>query len=249
MIYNEDCFKTMQRMMENEEKIDLILTSPPYNTEKNVHTERARANHESRYDIYLDTKTPEQYRDWTISLFTYFNEVLARDGVVLYNISYGSQNKSLLWLLLADIINKTEFMIADCITWKKPSALPNNGNNGCTRVCEFVFVFCRKSEERTFRANKRVTAVREDNGQKTYSCIYNFIEAKNNDGANPLNKATFSSGLVEKLLDMYYVGGKVYDPFMGIGTTALVCKNRNIECVGSELSEAQCKYAQERLNG
>ena len=98
-------------------------------------------------------------------------------------------------------------MIADKITWKKRNALPNNSSkNKLTRICEDVFVFCRKDEYLTFNANKPVSSI-GTNGQTFYKCIYNFIEAPNNDGKNPLNKATFSKELVTKLLDIYYVVG------------------------------------------
>lgn len=30
--FNEDCFATMNTMVEFDEKVDIILTSPPYNT-------------------------------------------------------------------------------------------------------------------------------------------------------------------------------------------------------------------------
>ena len=67
-----------------------------------------------------------------------------------------------------------------------------------------------------------------------------------------MNKATYSSELCYKLLEIYakpnYV---VYDPFMGTGTTAIACEKYNegngMICVGSELSEAQVKYSKERL--
>ena len=46
--------------------------------------------------------------------------------------------------------------------------------------------------------------------------MYNYIEAANNDGANKLNKATFSTELVLKLLNMYATKDSVvYDSFMG----------------------------------
>ena len=33
-IYNENCFETMKKMAENNIKVDVILTSPPYNMSK-----------------------------------------------------------------------------------------------------------------------------------------------------------------------------------------------------------------------
>ena len=41
---------------------------------------------------------------------------------------------------------------------------------------------------------------------------------------------------------MYYVGGVVYDSFMGIGTTAKVCFLKGIDYVGSEIDEEQVRY-------
>ena len=39
----------------------------------------------------------------------------------------------------------------------------------------------------------------------------------------------------------------MYDPFMGTGTTAIACEELNLNCVGSELSEAQVEFSQNRL--
>lgn len=246
-IYNEDCFATLKRF--NEKAIDVVLTSPPYNTGRVSTSERSRENYESRYDIHLDDQTPAEYLDWSIKLFEYIDHALKENGVILYNISYGAEkNADLLWLLLADIIRKTNFMIADCITWKKSSALPNNVSpNKLTRITEYVFVICRKTEYRTYVANKRVKSVSRT-GQKYYENLFNFIEAKNNDGTCPLNKATYSSELCEKLLSMYAPeNALVYDPFMGTGTTAVACKKLGLRYVGSELSPRQVEWAEERL--
>jgi DNA modification methylase len=111
-------------------------------------------------------------------------------------------------------------------------------------------VFCRKNEIRTFNANKKIKSISEK-GQYYYENVFNFIEAKNNDGSCSLNKATFSTELVLKLLDIYSVSEDdvVLDPFLGTGTTALGCIKANRKYIGFELSPKQFKYAQDRLNG
>ena len=250
---NEDCFKTMELFVERGKKVNIILTSPPYNTARNVKTQKARDTHNGRYDDYSDNMSVDEYCDWTVRLFNSFNNVLAENGVILYNISYGSENPHVMWLAMSDIIRKTDFMIADTIIWKKRSALPNNVSpNKLTRITEFVFVLCRKDEFKTFHANKKISG-QSKTGQNYYECVYNFIEAPNNDGSCKLNKATYSSELCEKLLDIYaksdYV---VYDPFMGTGTTAIGCMKYNgrendLVCVGSEISPAQVEYSKQRL--
>lgn len=82
-----------------------------------------------------------------------------------------------------------------------------------------------------------------------YKNVFNFIQAKNNDGSCALNKATFSSDLVKWLLNLYCPEqGLVFDPFMGTGTTAVGAKMLNMHYLGTELSEAQCEYAQDRID-
>lgn len=252
--YNEDCLKTMERMNEKNFKVDIVLTSPPYATSRStVKTQKAIDTYNRRYDICLDNMTDDQYRDWTVDIFNHFDKVLSKNGVILYNISYGSENPSVLWRTLGDIDARTNFMISDCIIWKKNSALPNNVGNKLTRITEFVFVISRKSEYKTFRINKKVKSVREDTGQKYYENMFNFIEAPNNDGSCKLNKATYSSELCLKLLNMYADENcTVFDPFMGTGTTAIACekfcKEDTMMCIGCELSEAQVNFSKERLD-
>lgn len=257
-IFAEDCFVTMKRISDKE--VSLVLTSPPYNNSKHTYTEHSRNNHESRYDIYVDTGSHEDYIKWTEKLFNEFDRILCDNGVVLYNINYGtgySNTCDNLIDVIHTIITKTNFMVADIIGWKKGSALPNNtSSNKCTRIFELVFVLCRKSENKTFISNKGIKSTNEKTGQNFYENMFNFIEAPNNDGSCKLNKATFSSELVIKLLEMYagQKCGIVYDPFMGTGTTAVGVKkfnklyNRCYSYLGSELSENQVRYAEDRIS-
>lgn len=252
-IYNENCNETMNKM--DNKSCDVILTSPPYNTGRNSNSERSRSNYEARYDVHLDNMTADEYLNWTVDLFNSFNRILNDNGVILYNLSYGSDTNhksavGLMWLVIAEIIRKTDFTVADRIIWKKKSALPNNvSSNKLTRICEDIFVFVRKNELNTFNCNKQVKSV-SSKGQKFYEVLYNFIEAPNNDGSCDLNKATYSSDLYRKLLNMYavYEDTVVYDPFMGTGTTAVACKEMGFTYIGSELSKKQCEYAEKRIN-
>ena len=252
-IYNEDCLITMQNL---DTKVNAIITSPPYNTGKRVeYYSHKKVNgvrvytKDKRYDEYLDTKTDEEYIDWTIDIFNSYNKILEKDGVVLYNISYGNESPELMWLLIAEIIKRSDFTVGDCISWKKSTALPNTASkNKLTRICEFVFVFVRKEEYLTYNSNKKITKI-SPQGQSFYDVFYNFIESPNNDGSNDLNKATFSTQLVRKLLLLYtQENDLIYDSFMGTGTTANACVMEKRNYLGSEISKTQCEYAQKRID-
>jgi site-specific DNA-methyltransferase (adenine-specific) len=254
-IFNEDCFKTIERIQ--SKTVDTILTSPPYNTggrveywsNKIIEGKRVYSI-DKRYDKFLDTQTEEEYLDWSVGLFNAYNSILKKDGVILYNLSYGNENPNTMWLLISKLISETEFMVADCIVWKKSNALPNTtSKNKLTRICEFVFVIVRKTEFKTYNTNKKVTTISKV-GQNFYSVFYNFIEAKNNDKCTKINKATFSTDFAIQLLDMYTKdGGVVYDSFMGTGTVANACieADRGLKFIGSELSKEQCEYAEKRV--
>ena len=152
-IYNEDCFKTMERM--SSELCANILTSPFYNTNKKQCKSNTlmKSNNASskfpylRYDTHVDNMTDEEYCNFTHKLFLEFDRILNQHGTVLYNLSYGNNNRDGMFKAINTIITQTPFTIADVITWKKSSAMPNNCSpNKLTRITEFVFVFCKKDQ-------------------------------------------------------------------------------------------------------
>lgn len=226
---------------------NLILTSPPYNM-----TKRKGGDADTgRYDIFKDWKEPADYIDWTGEVFNKFDKVLINNGVVLYNFSYSIENPSLPYKLISHIIDDTNFCIADTIIWKKKHSIPFPASpNRLQRICEFVFVLVRKDEIKTFTTNKKITKI-SDRGQRYYSPVANFIVAKNNDGeTKEINQATFSTDLVTQLLHIYAKKDKafkVFDPFIGTGTTAVACLKYGCSVVGTEISASQCEYSEDRI--
>ena len=254
-IYNESNMETLKKLA--DKSIDVVLTSPFYNTNRKAGKKSTLLNTKVkegqyphiRYDTFVDTMSDKDYSDYTIELFNSFDRVLKENGVVLWNISYGQDGASKLLQLMARITLETSFDCADIITWHKSNALPNNCSpNRLTRICEYVLVFCRKKEFYTFHSNKTVISTRSGTKQKMYSSIPNYIRAKNNDGICPFNKATFSTDFCTQLIYMYAKENAViYDPFMGSGTTAIACLMNGRSFIGSEISENQVRFAEERI--
>lgn len=237
-VYQGDALATMYNEMDKK-SVDIILTSPPYNTSSATASDK----YNRRYDVYVDSKPDEEYIKWTIDIFNGYDRILKENGVVLYNLSYSTRNPALMSLVIADIIRNTPFTVVEYIYWKKRVAMPNNrSHNRLTRIVEPVYVLCRKGEEKTFKSNKELKGL-DKKGRKNYGNVFNFIEAANNDGSNKYNKATFSSELVTKLLDIYAPKefSVVYDSFMGTGTTAKAALKKNMFYVGSELSSDQVR--------
>ena len=240
-IHNCDCIELMQTPM----IVDCILTSPPYNMTKR---KGGYADKSKRYDSYDDWKTPEEYIKWSVNIFQLFNKVLAENGTILYNFSYSIENPGLPYQMVNSIINETDFTVADTIIWKKNNSIPHPASyNRLNRLVEFIYVFARKKEMKTFNCYKSVSKV-SPKGQKYYNIVNNFVTAKNNDGSCDLNKATYSTELCNKLLSIYTKEDDVvFDPFIGIGTTAIACKSMKRHYIGSEISTEQVKYARNKL--
>ncbi len=241
--YNEDCFETLNKM-ENE-TIDCVLTSPPYNMTKR---KGGYADKQTRYDEYQDWKTEEEYNKWTCDVFNKIDEKLKENGVILYNFSYSIENPALPYTMLGKLLNETNFTVADTIIWKKSNSIPHPASyNRLNRIVEFVYVIVRKKELKNFNCYKKISKV-SPKGQNYYEIVDNFITAKNNDESTSLNKATYSSEFCIKLLNIYTKDGDVvYDPFMGTGTTGVACKMIGRNFIGSEISKSQVDHSNKRI--
>lgn len=243
-IYNEDCRETINRFEEGS--INCVLTSPPYNMTKR---KGGYADKSKRYDSYVDWLDEEEYIDFITDVISRLDKKLNKSGTILLNLSYSIENPSLPYKVVNSIISKTNFNLIDTLIWKKSSGVPFPANkHRLSRIVEFVFVFVYKGMENKYENNRKPTKVSVKTNQKYYEVVYNYIEARNNDGSNNLNKATFSSDFVEKLLNIYAQDGwTVYDPFNGTGTTGVPCVKRGLNYIGSEISKSQCDYTLERL--
>lgn len=235
--------------------VDVVLTSPFYNTStksKIIPPEKlGNANQRGRYDTIVDTYTRDGYCNFMVDLFNKMHGGLNDNAVVLFNISYSVGNPDGYMFAVSDIIRRTEYTLVDQIAWKKPGCIPDvSTRNRLSRIVEPIFVFCKKGFEKTHYCNKPEIS----QGTATHKCyrpLFNYVEAKcggKEDGKCPYNAATYSIELCEKLLKMYAPeNALVYDPFMGSGTTAVACKRMGLRWLGSEISENQVKWAEERL--
>ena len=168
-LYNGDCLGVMQELAQRGKYVDKIITSPPYNIIRPNSTDRG-------YDLYKDGMSNEEYIDFTLRVFEKYDKLLSQNGCIIYNMSYGTENTEVMNLTVAEILRQTDFTLADVMVWKKKSATPNNVSaNKMTRICEFVYVFCRRSEFQTFTANKKVVGLRPDTQQKVYENVFNFF--------------------------------------------------------------------------
>lgn len=242
-IFNEDNLITMNRIP--DKSISGIVTSPPYN----ITSKRKDSYYNNGYSD-KDNLTEEEYLERRTLEFKEFSRIIIERGVICYNISYHNENPILPTLLMSKIHQETDLTIADIITWKKSNAIPfQTSPTKLSRVCELVYIVVKKDHLHDFITNKQVSKINKKTNQKFYKNYTNLIETKNNDGIKCKLKASFSEDFVERLLDIYFPEQSIiYDPFMGIGTTARSCRKNNRIYIGSELDKEHFDISQSLLN-
>ncbi|MCK9475551.1 MAG: site-specific DNA-methyltransferase [Candidatus Muirbacterium halophilum] len=242
-IYNEDNIETMKKIP--NKFISGIITSPPYN----IATKRKDCYYDNGYSN-IDCLNEKEYLDIRLNEFKEFSRILDDCGVICYNISYHKDNPILPTLLMANIHNKTDLTIADIITWKKKSAIPfQTSPTKLSRITELVYIIVKKNHLHNFKTNKEVSKINEKTNQKFYKNYTNLIEARNNDGIICKLKASYSEELVSKLINIYFPENSIiYDPFMGICTTARACEKINRNYIGSELDQEHYQIGISLLN-
>ena len=231
-IFNENNIDTMIRISDGS--ISGIITSPPYN----ITSKRKDVYYNNGYSN-IDGLSEDEYLRVRVYEFVQFSRILENTGVICYNISYHNENPILPTLLISKIHKETDLTVADIITWKKSTSIPfQTSPTKLSRICELVYVIVKKEFLHEFKTNKEISKINEKSGQKFYKNYTNLIEAKNNDSIKCKLKASFSEDFVTKLLDIYFhEGSLIYDPFMGIGTTARACKKSSRNYIGSELDK------------
>ncbi len=264
-IYNEDCLQVIPRM--DDYSLDLVITSPPYNTsisrsqdkkeEDREKGKKVRKHSVNRYDTDVDNKSETQYAEWIGNIFKALEHKLKPNGIIAWNVSYGVSTENSgedginnsTWMSLMSIMEETGFTLCDYISWYKPNAIPLSIGNKLSRICEPLFIFCRKYELDTYYINHNPE---KKIGNSMYSTPYrNLIETRfNNDEVCEFNSATYSSEFVEKIIQIYSPPKKkvlIFDPFMGSGTTAVGAIECGMDYVGTEISLNQVKWAKDRI--
>lgn len=242
-IYNENNLETMIKIP--DKSISGIITSPPYN----ICSKRKDIYYNNGYSN-TDNLTEEQYLDVRVNEFKEFSRILDDKGVICYNISYHNENPILPTLLMSKLHQETDLTIADIITWKKSNSIPfQTSSTKLSRLCELVYVIVKKEHLHDFTTNKEVSSINEKTKQKFYKNYVNIIEAKNNDRIKSKLKACYSEEFVIKLMDIYFPESSlIYDPFLGLGTTARACKKNNRNYIGSELDREHYDISVSLLN-
>ena len=237
-IYNIDCVEGMKLM--DEDTVDLIVTSPPYNIGVD-------------YDEYDDNKTWEEYYEWCETWLRECYRVLKKDGgriCIDHYLSLGtSKHRTSPISVLYNIMEKIGFKHHSIAVWTDITLAKRTAWGSYLKASapyinapfEGILI---NYKENWKKKNKGLSTIVKDDFVKLTRGRWDIkTETKG------LTKANFSLDLPTKAINLLtYEGDLVLDPFIGSGTTALASKKCNRHFIGFEISKEYCKIANNRIN-
>ena len=232
--------------LEND-SIDLVVTSPPYNVDLGNNK-----YNKTPYNIYRDNKEHSEYIAWLTNIFLKIYPKLVSGGRVCINIGDGQNGrvpthvdiihfmtKELMYIPMANIVwNKNQcsnrfswgsFSSPSCPSFPKPF--------------EYIMIFAK--DDRKLRHKGETDLTPEEFKKWAYSIWSLTGETKMKKFNHP---AMFPVEIPYRLIKMLsWKGAIVLDPFNGAGTTGVACKQLGRNYIGIELSEEYCETSRKRI--
>jgi len=228
-IYNIDVLEGLKKLPDN--CIDAGVTSPPYNKLGLMEGKKQKGGDWNGYITYsdFDDNMPEEkYHEWQIEILNEIQRVLKPNGSFFYNHKNRRFNKT--EYSPNEWVSKSNLNIYQTIIWDRKADV-NNSLYFFQPVYELVYWLTKDNKKApTFYK-------RELKEQKSIWRISPKV--------NLPHPAPFPEELVEHcILATTKEGDVVLDPFMGIGTTALVAKRLGRKYIGFDISEEYVDLAE-----
>lgn len=211
-LYNGDCEEVIDKLIKDGVKFGAIITSPPYNIGK-MHSNK------TQHGTYAGNNMKEsEYQEWQIRILNKCYLLLEDNGHMFYNHKVRIKNGSMIHPL--EWIFKTDFTLKQEITWDMGKSA------NCDKIRFFPFserIYWMTKNPKTKLFNKL-----------KLSDVWRLVPTHKRKETKHI--AVMPDGVVENILNSIDVKS-VFDPFMGRGTTGVVCKRYGVDFTGSELCE------------
>ena len=218
----------------DDESIDLIITSPPYNkVGLNGIQKGQKWNKTIDYndDPNNDNMNEQDYQNWQIEVLKECYRVLKKDGSMFYNhknrIYKGEIISPYKWLFNAP------FKIRQEIIWDRGSG---QNVNRCRYIPTTELIFWLTKTERPRFDRSRDTTFKNE--------VWQFRFEKGTE-----HPAPFPIELPNNIIPNISQGERitVLDPFMGSGTVAISARQNGCDFIGFEKFQKYIDIANERL--
>lgn len=237
-LIHADSFEYLDKM--KRESIDVIFADPPYflsgNGISNSGGKMVNVN-KGEWDKSISIEEKHAYnREWLKKC----KRLLTKNGTIwvsgtLHNIySVGMA------------LEQEGYKILNNITWQKLNPPPNLSTRYFTHSTETI-LWARK-DDKDARHYYNYDLMKEFNHNKQMKDVWTGSLTKQSEkdfGKHPTQKPEY---LLERIvLASTQEGDTILDPFLGSGTTAVVAKKLNRQCIGIEKDDDYIELAKQRL--
>lgn len=228
--------------------VHLCVTSPPYNV--NLKGYKARN----------DNQPYAQYVDWLHEIFSELHRILVDGGRLVINIDAMTNRQEdaqheyvrPIYADLVEIGRKTQFSFRTEICWYKQNAVGRKTAWGSYMSCsnpiirrnhEYILVWS-KGDYKLEGDSELSDMTKKEFEEWTFSTWHIQPETRNlND-----HPAPYPEELARRIIKLFsYRDNLILDPFMGTGTTGVVCKKHARNYIGIDNSPTDVEYATARI--
>lgn len=233
-LIHDDCLNTLSNIKSSS--VDLVLTSPPYNMRTRVrngkYTTREKSEHFSKkYKSFDDALSIDDYYFFHKKVIA---ELLRVSSLIIYNIQIVTGSKEAIFQIIGDYKKQ----LKDIAVWDKGHGQPSMHDGVLNRATELLLFL-----EPNAKAGRAFNKYNFNRGE--LSDIWRIQRErsvdKNHSATMPLKLAEMA------ILNFSNKNETVLDPFMGTGTTGVVCKQNNRNFIGIELSKDYYDIAKNRI--
>lgn len=231
-IYNGDCTVEMQKIA--NDSVDLILTDPPYNL-GNFMINRSTNLAKMRENFFANAGWDNlEFDEWVERMDSFFEDaarIIKTGGSMIIFMSIIKVET------IIKLAEKHGFYYKTTGIWHKLNPMPRNMNLHFVNSTEAWIYFTYKKKTGTFNNENKM--------------IHDFIETpvvsngEKKAGKHPTQKPIALLEHFVKLLSNE--GDLVVDPFMGSGSTGVVCKKLDRNFVGVEFDKEYYEIAKRRI--
>jgi len=227
-----DCLEEMKKL--DDESISCIVTSPPYN-KKGLSGKVKPGNQVWKkfnidYNSYGDDLNEEDYKQWMIDILNEMYRVIKKDGSIFFNHKPRRHNNKV--YLPTDFISESKLNVYQLIIWNRSSS-PNIRKDVLLPCTEHIY-WLSKSKPKVFKDQIK---------KEFHSEIWTINADKNTEHPAPFPKVLVENCvlLTTEKTDL------VLDPFLGSGTTGIVCNDLGRDFIGIEIDEKYMDFSKKRL--
>ncbi len=249
IIYNESS-ETMHQI--NNESIDMIVTSPPYNINISYGNKVSKGKIiQSKGVKYKDNLQEDNYRLMLEKVFSECKRVLKKDGSIFINIKNRYNDGTILSPFWIQDYFKDMFL-KNIIIWNFDWG--GSTNKRFAPRYEYVFWFTKDKEKYKFNLDSiKIPALnyrpdRYKSQLKNPSDVWKISMVSGNFEERTEHPAQYPERLIERIIGCStFKNDIVLDPFMGSGTTAAVAKKMSRNYIGYEIVPEYIKISEDRL--